>query len=239
MFTQVTDDLFTLEQELRFSMGMTLLTRMTIVRRNKDLWVHSPLPAQETGESWYSAIKSLGEVRFLVAPSCFHYFYLEKATQQFPDAQVAAPAALAKKLPQLDIAIKLDNDAMSYPNWPSGLQPIPLGGTPKVAETLFYDSHSRSLLLTDLVFHNERGANLVTRILLRIFAPTGRPSRSLEWKFLIKDQDAFLESLQVLDSLKIDRIVGAHGRIIEDIPRTLALMRSGKLPPPLLAPEND
>jgi len=155
---------------------------------------------------------------------------MEAAKRRFPEAEVAAPVALAKKLPDLPIAIHLDKNSGEHPGWPSGLQSIPLRGAPKIAETLFYDSSSRSLLVTDIVFDNERGANLMTRILLGIFAPTGQPKRSREWKWLIKDQGAFQRSLEVLDSLKIDRIIGAHGRIINDIPLALALMRTGKAP---------
>lgn len=227
VFTEVAENLFTLERELRFRYGLTLLTRMSIIRRGTDLWVHSPLP----GDDWYTAIRDLGVVRFLVAPSCLHCSYIAAAKEHFPDAILTAPSELRLKRPELPIELELGGDAEQDPGWPEGLVPLAVGGAPKVAEHLFYDSHTRSLLVTDLVFDNDRGANLSTRILLGLFAPTGRPSRSREWGLLlIKNREAFRSSLAALDALKIDRVIGAHGRIIDDVPLALSLMKTGKPP---------
>ncbi len=226
MFNQVSEDLFTLEDELRFQFGLTLVTRMTVLRRGTDLWVHSPLPAGP----WYDAIEELGTVRFLVAPSTYHCSYIEAAKERFPSAVLVAPEELEEAKPLLDVDMRL-GDAVSDVSWPKGLQCIPVLGAPKIAEHLFYDAASRSLLITDLLFHNDRGTNLATRILLGIFAPTGSPCRSREWPWmLIKDRDAFIQSLDVLDTLVIDRIIGAHGHILIDIPLALSLMRTGKAP---------
>jgi hypothetical protein len=227
MFTQVAENLFTLEKELRFSFGMTLLTRMSIVRRGRDLWVHSPLP----GPDWYEAIGDLGEVRFLVAPSCYHCSFISAAKQRFPQAVLAAPPQLATSKPNLATELVLAADAPDHEGWPSDVLVIPVQGAPKTSEHLFYDRQSRSLIVTDLIFDNERGANWVTRALLGVFAPTGRPARSKEWDWwLIKDKDAFSKSLDVLNTLPIDRVLGAHGRIIDDVPLALSLMQTGKPP---------
>ena len=233
MFTQVAENLFTLEQELRFSLCLTLLTRMTVIRRGRDLWVHSPLP----GEDWYEAIGQLGEVRFLVAPSCHHCSYIAAAKERFPHATLVGPQALMKAKPALGVQLALSEDIANREFWPNEVTPIPVQGAPKMSEHLFYDGQSKSLLVTDLIFDNDRGANWQTRVLLKFFAPTGRPSRSKEWAWwLIKDKEAFRDSLAGLNALSIDRVVSAHGRIIDDVPLAVSLMQTGSPPPKHLSP---
>ncbi len=226
MFITVSEDLFTWEDELRFQFGLTLVTRMVVIRRGTELWVHSPLPAGP----WYEEIEKLGTVRVLVAPSTYHCSYVADAKERFPNAVLAGPEELHEVKPHVAVDMHLD-EAVTLIAWPSQVQRIPVRGAPKIAENLFYDALSRSLIVTDLVFHNERGANLSTRILLGIFAPTGRPCRSREWPWmLIKDREAFAQSLAVLDELAIDRIIGAHGKILTDVPLVVSLMRTGKPP---------
>ncbi len=232
VFTQLAEDLFTLEQELRFRFGLTLLTRMTVIRRGRKLWVHSPLP----GPKWYEGIRKLGDVTMLVAPSCHHSLFIADAKRQFPSAVLAAPSQLMRARPELAVDRALTTNADPHEAWPSGVVTIPVLGAPTMSEHLFYDSQSRSLIVTDLVFDNARGSNWITRRLLGLFAPTGRPVRSKEWDWwLIKDRAAFANSLSTLSTLAIDRIVGAHGRIMADVPLAISIMKTGRPPTAQLA----
>jgi len=222
--TQVAPDVFAHERELALGFGFRLNTRTTIIRRGTDLWVHSPL----ADDGWYAAAAKLGEVRWLVAPSCLHHMFVGEAAQHFTGAQIAAPGRLLKKKPDLAIDFVMD-DGPRPESWPEGIDIVPVAGAGKVAEHLFYDTASRSLVVTDLVFNNERGANWITRMILAVFAPSGRVTRSREWGLmLIKDKKAFSESLAVLSELDLTRIIPAHGNVITDIELAVSVMRTGK-----------
>ena len=219
---EIAPNVFSHETELSLGFGFRLNARMTIIRHEGELWIHSPLP----DDGWYGAASKLGQVRWLVAPNCLHYLFMDAAAGHFKEALVAAPAALRAKRPELAIDYELEDEAPD--NWPKSISSISVCGAGKIAEHLFYDSESRSLLVTDLVFNNERGVNWVTRAILAIFAPSGRVSRSLEWKFLVKDRTAFEGSLSGLSTLKLERIIPAHGRVIEDVEQAISVMRFGK-----------
>ncbi len=219
---EVAPDTFCHEAELSLGFGFRLNARMTIIRHEGTLWIHSPLP----DDGWYETASKLGQVRWLVAPNCLHHLFIDKAAEHFSEALVAAPAALRAKRPELAIDFELEDEAPD--SWPKSIARIPVCGAGKISEHLFYDSESRSLLVTDLVFNNERGTNWVSRAILAIFAPSGRVSRSLEWKFLVKDRTAFENSLSELSALKLERIIPAHGRVIENVEQAIAVMRFGK-----------
>ncbi len=220
--TKIAPDVFSHESELALGFGFRLNARMTIIRQGDDLWVHSPLP----DDGWFAAAEALGRVRWLVAPSCLHHLYIDKAAKYFQDARVAAPGRLQVKRPELAIDYRLEEE---HPEtWPKHIEVLPVCGADKVSEHLFYDAASRSLLVTDLVFNNERGVNWITRAILAAFAPSGRVSRSREWRFFIKDKSAFADSLEKLSAFKIERIIPAHGRVIEDIEHAISVMKSGR-----------
>lgn len=227
--SEIAPEVFAHERELALGVGFRLNARTTIIRRGDDLWVHSPLP----DDGWYAAAAELGRVRWLVAPSCLHHLYIGDAARHFRDARVAGPARLRDKRPDLAIDLELDGGELSGA-WPADIRVVPVAGAGRVAEHLFYDAASRSLLVTDLVFNNDRGANRITRVILALFAPSGRPSRSREWRFLIRDKRAFADSLAILSELDLDRVIPAHGRVIDDTARAVAVMRTGKAAPPAL-----
>lgn len=223
---EIAPEVFAHQSELSLGFGFRLMTRTTILRRGSELWVHSPLP----DDGWYAAAAALGQVRWLVAPSCLHHMYIADAAKAFPGARIAAPARLRDKRPELAIDVELDNGTPGD-GWPADIEAIAVRGADKVAEHLFYDAASGSLLVTDLVFNNERGANWVTRVILALFAPAGRPVRSREWRFLIKDKRAFADSLARLSELELSRIIPAHGRVIDDPAAAIPIMRTGKPAP--------
>src|SRR6185312_5271595 len=64
--------------------GARFLTRMTVLRLNDGLCLHSPV---EIDEETRSAIAALGEVRAIVAPSTFHHLFVASAQKAFPDAR--------------------------------------------------------------------------------------------------------------------------------------------------------
>ena len=105
------------------------------------------------------AIDALGPVRALVAPNLMHHLFLGPARDRWRDAQLVAPAALAKKRADLKIDLPIDGSgsAASLPADGSGvLEPTFVGGMPGVDEIAWRHAPSRTLVLSDLCFNVRR-----------------------------------------------------------------------------------
>src|SRR5262245_57597066 len=79
-----------------------------------------------------AALARLGQVRYLIAPNLLHHLYLPAAHQRYPEAQVLAPAGLARKRPELRIDATLDAalDRGLPPELTAAVDVIALGGAP-------------------------------------------------------------------------------------------------------------
>ena len=96
MLARIAEDIWAHVNDIRLPGGMLLPCRATIVRLSSGaLLVHSPLAIDDaTAEE----IAAIGDVSFLVAPSCVHWMYLEAAKKRYPKARVFGPPGLEKKL---------------------------------------------------------------------------------------------------------------------------------------------
>ena len=74
--------------------GGRFLTRMTVMRLDDGLCLHSPVEIDGTTRS---AIEALGEVRAIIAPSTFHHFFVASAQRAFPAARTYAVEGLERK----------------------------------------------------------------------------------------------------------------------------------------------
>ena len=224
-FTELAPNVFSLESDLRLTAGFNLWSRMVIIRSGESLlWVHSPLPS---GDEWYDEAETLGTVDWLVAPNGYHHLYLQDAAKRFPNAKVAGPKIIRKKQKEVELSHVLGEQDVPE-TWPSGIQPIAVDGAPGASEFLFYDKPSQSLLVTDLVFNHRRPTTWMARTFVRLTSGWNGPARSSLWKFMVKDKQAFANSLEVLSALKIDRVIPAHLEPIDDVDLALSLMRTGK-----------
>src|SRR5690348_8330964 len=79
--------------------GGTLLTRMTlIVLRDGGVIIHSPVPCDAALEA---EVRSLGEIRAILAPSTMHHVFVGDAQRTFPGVPTYAIEGVAKKRPDL------------------------------------------------------------------------------------------------------------------------------------------
>src|SRR5262245_25564318 len=111
MLRELDRDLWCLDQDLRMSAGMHMPVRMTVVRTEQGLWLHSPVAIDDATAK---AIDSLGPVRDIVAPSLLHHLYARAACERWPSATLHGPASLAHKRPDLALGRTLAEDA----RWP-------------------------------------------------------------------------------------------------------------------------
>ncbi|NOJ78141.1 DUF4336 domain-containing protein [Myxococcus xanthus] len=210
MFRQVADDVHVLAVEFRIG-GMDLGGRMTAVRLpDGGLWLHSPVRCSPEARA---AVDALGPVRFLVAPNLMHHLYVQDWAAAYPDAKVAAPAALRLKRP--DLRIDLELGATAEASWAGVLDQVLVQGMPKVDELLFFHRPSQTLFVTDLAFNVHRTGSWFTRMYLKLSGAWQRLAPTLLVRSVIKDREAVRASLARAQAWDVERVVVCHGDVVE------------------------
>ncbi len=188
----------------------------------------SPIPIDD---ALAQQVAALGEVRFLIAPNLLHHLHLAAAIERYPGAAVLAPRALRAKRPDL----RIDHDLES--GLPAELgrsvQAVKLEGAPAVDEHALVHPATRTLVVTDLVFHVTRPQGLMAHLTLFLVGCHGRLAQSRAWRFFVKDRAAAAASARRLLALDFDTLVMAHGDVVptgarERLLGALAWMLSGE-----------
>ncbi|MFP2962546.1 hypothetical protein ACLEPN_33435 [Myxococcus sp. 1LA] len=210
MFRQVAEDVSVLAVEFRMG-GMDLGGRMTAVRLpDGGLWLHSPVRFSPEARA---AVDALGPVRFLVAPNLMHHLHLQDWAAAYPDAKVAAPAALKRKRPDLRIDVELGDTVDAA--WAPVLDQVLVQGMPKVDEVLFFHRPSRTLFVTDLAFNVHRTGSWFTRVYLKLSGAWQRLAPTMLIRSVIKDRQAVRASLARAQAWDVERVVVCHGDVLE------------------------
>jgi hypothetical protein len=190
----ICDQLWELTDTLRQPGGVRFPVRMTVVRlAGRRLALISPVPIDDAAAA---ALAELGEVAHVIAPNRLHTRWFAATCERYP----AARGWRAEEL----------GDASPWPE----LEVVRVAGAPKIDETLFFHTASRSLICADLV-------------LWLVGAGGGRLAASRAWRFLVKDRAAARASLARVLAWPIERILLAHGAIVEE--DAAARLRAAKL----------
>lgn len=194
--------------------------RMTVLRTARGVVLVSPI---EIDEALAREIDALGPVRAIVAPNALHHLFLEGARRRFPSARLLGAPALHAKRPDLRFDGALDaHDPELHPE----IDVVRVEGAPSVDEHVLLHAPSRTLIVTDLVFNVRRAPNLATWLVFAWVAGTlGRLRQSRMWRFFTKDRRAAAASLGRVFEWDFDRLVVAHGEIVESDAK--ALLREG------------
>jgi hypothetical protein len=190
---------------------MRMPLRSVVIRLESGaLWVHSPIKFSAAA---LESIESLGEVTALVAPSGFHHLHVARAQQHFAGAEIWASPAVAPKQPKLGGVHWLGQDPA--PAWSDDIEPLCIGGMPKVQEWVFFHRASQTLIVTDLVFNLLETSGLLTPVFLTLFGTRGRFAQSRLFKAMIKDREAYDSSISRLLEWPVGRVMMAHGTVLE------------------------
>jgi hypothetical protein len=210
--TLVSGELWEVAHVVRMGPGVALPARMTVARlEGGGIALHSPVPLTE---GLIAALATLGPVRLIIAPNDFHHLYLPAAVAAFPGAEVWGSPGLAKKRPEVSFTGVLTPEAR--PAWATSLQPFFLAGAPAVSETAFVHGATRTLILTDALFNLQDGApGWLSPMIFRLLGTWRRTCQSRLWRTFVKDRPAMRQSLESVLSADFDRVVMAHGRVIE------------------------
>src|SRR5512134_338707 len=203
-------DLWVAERPQRFY-GLEVGTRMTVIRlADGSLLLHSPV-ALDAGLR--RQLDALGPVRFAVAPNRVHHLYAGKVAEAYPEARLWVGPGLEKKRPDLVFAGILGDEAPV--EWRGQLDQVFFRGRPYENEVVFCHRASRTLILCDLAFNFGPRTALATRILMSLLRSYGYFGPSKLDPLLIRDRRAARESLERILAWDFDRVVVAHGDVLE------------------------
>jgi hypothetical protein len=202
MLRAVADGVWIVDFPARIA-GMPLGARMTVVATARGTLLISPVPLEASD---VAAIARLGDVAAIVAPNLFHYRHVPDVKARFPRARVLAAPGLRAKRPALPIDAELDAAALAG----TGLETHAVGGIPRLGEIAFFHPASRTLVLTDLLFHFPDPRSWLLRAYLRSRAPRVSPLL----RAMVRDRAALARSRDALVAWDPARVIVAHGDLI-------------------------
>lgn len=207
-FRQLAEGLWVIEAPHSL-MGVKFGVRSTIVRlRSGGLAVISPVGFDEVQ---VERLRSLGKVEALVAPNTFHHLFLSRARETFGEAKVFLAPGLKEKIGALPEGETLGEEPPTV--WAGVLDQHRVGGT-TLNEVVFHHPSSGSLVLTDLAF-NIKSGGLWTRALMGLNGGFGRFGPTRVTRSTIRDPKAFRASIRRILSWDFDRVIVAHGEVVE------------------------
>jgi hypothetical protein len=168
-------------------------------------------------------LDSLGRVSFAVAPNRVHHLYAGEVAAAYPGARLWVAPGLERKRPDLVFEAVLGDEAPE--EWRGQVDQTFFRGRPYENEVAFFHRASRTLLLCDLAFNFGPSAAAPTRLLMRLLRSYGRLGPSKLDPLLIRDRRAARESLERILTWDFDRVVVAHGDVLESGGR--AILRDG------------
>ncbi len=208
--TQLAPDLWIAEQPLRFA-GLQLGARMTVVRlRDGKLLLHSPIAWSPT---LAAELDALGEASFIIAPNRFHHLFVGAWLKAYPHCQLHVAPSLEIKRPDLSPTSVLGRSQNL--DFSDELHHQVLHGFPFTNEVVFFHPASATMIATDMVFNIGPRHSAMTRLFFRMNGAYGRPAVTVLERLLIKDRDAFHRDLNNVLAWPIDRVIMAHGDIVD------------------------
>jgi Domain of unknown function (DUF4336) len=217
MPTAIGERLWVAEQPLRFY-GLPIFSRMTVMALpNQDLVVVSPIaPTPQLTES----LDLIGTVRYIIAPNLYHHLFAQDFADRYPTAEFWAVAGIAKKRPDLKPSKLLTESSgeigsdILYLNFPA-FRVLDRQGNMPFNEYLFLHRPSKTLVITDAAFHFGAESHGVIRFLAKALGMYGKLQPSWLERLALRDRASAIATLQETLSWDFDRVVMAHGSIIQ------------------------
>lgn len=210
MLRQLDRDIWVVERPQRF-FGLEVGARMTVLRlAGGSLLLHSPVALDAALRRELDAI---GAVRFVVAPNRFHHLHAGDVARAYPQVRLWVAGGVEQKRPDLATAGVLEDQPPE--EWQGEVDQLCFRGRPLENEVVFLHRASRTLLLCDLAFNFGPAAPPFTRLVMRLLGGYGRFRPTRIDPLLIRDRDAARQSLERILAWDFDRIIVAHGEVLE------------------------
>jgi len=210
MLREVAHNLWVTERPQRFY-GIEVGCRMTVLRLDDgSLLLHSPVALDGPLRR---ALDALGTVRYAIAPNRLHHLYAAGVLQAYPETRLWVAPGLERKRPDLAIAGVLTDNAPV--EWSGQVDQCCFRGRPFDNEVIFLHRASRTLLLCDLAFNFGPTTPLRTRLVVTLIGGYGGFRTTLVDPLFIRDRAAARHSLEHVLTWDFDRIVVAHGDVLD------------------------
>jgi len=186
-------------------LGMQVGRTVTVIRLNSgELVIHSTGPFSPSD---VAAIRERNRPAMIVEATLFHHTFSKHGLAAFPGIPCAAPEGFAGATAPMSILAE---------KWPGELAVLELAGMPKLREHVLLHRPTRTLIVADLVFNFGPSATAWTRFFFRrVSGIREYPGVSRLFRSLIRDRAAFIRGIDQLLAWDFDRVVVAHGDIIE------------------------
>lgn len=211
----VKDQIWIIEYPIRF-FRMDLYGRMTIIKLpNGELLIHDPCKIDSITKQ---AIDTLGEVKYIIAPGNFHHLFVTDFQQCYPAAETFLCPGLERKRPDINFEWILGN--MPDPRWGDVLEQVVIQGTKIIWEVAFFHKPSKTLILVDLLENIgddfEHPVGLWLRFWWKVvFHMWNKPKPAPEYQVGWGDKKKVKEVFNTILGWKADRVILAHGELIE------------------------
>lgn len=195
--------------------GTRFGARMTVIRlASGEILLHSPC---DIGAALAEEISALGPVAHIVAPGNFHHLHVTSAQAAFPDAKTWICPGIETKRPDLRYDGILGDRAPA--DWLDEIDQVLVRGTRIMREVAMHHRASRTLILVDLIEnftdatpHVGATTKFWFKYVMRMWnKPCPAPEYRLGWS----DQKAAAKSLRRILAWDFQRIVLAHGDLVE------------------------
>ncbi|MEO8206708.1 MAG: hypothetical protein ABI615_11045 [Chthoniobacterales bacterium] len=190
-------------------LGADFHRNVTVIRlRSGALVIHSTAPFAPVD---VALISELGRPAWLVDSMLHHDTFAKEGRAAFPGIPFLAPEGFTElvKFPTTPILPAPEE-------WRDELDALAIQGAPSLKEYVFFHRASRTLIVTDLVFHFGPHTPIWTKILLKLALVAGHdPGMSRPFKSAIKDTAAFRRSIATMLEWDFDRLIVGHGTLIE------------------------
>ncbi len=203
------EDIWLLEGDRVHMFGIPFETRACILRLNSgQLWVHSPVaPTPER----LNAVRTLGDVGFIIAPNKIHSLGVDPWRAAFPEAEVWVSPGFEERHPKIAFDGVLTNTAPAI--WADDIRQQVFHGHRVLDEVVFLHRKSRTLIVTDLIQkHDPSGENVFWRWVKNwagILGKKGGTARDI--RASIADRDAARRARDEILSWDFDALVISHG----------------------------
>jgi hypothetical protein len=210
MLRRLAEDLWVAKRPQTFY-GLPVGTRMTVIRLTGGrLLLHSPVVLDPDLRAELDAV---GRVCFAVAPNRLHHLHAGEVARVYPGTRLWVAPGLPEKRPDLVFEAVLDDEAPQ--EWRGEVDQVFFRGRPYENEVAFFHRSSRTLVLCDLAFNFGPRTPAPTRLLMKLLRSYGRLGPSKLDPLLIRDRAAARESLERILAWDFDRVIVAHGDVLE------------------------
>jgi len=203
--------------------GCDFNARMAVIRVSEtELMVHSPCEIDTASKE---AISAIGDVAYIVAPGTYHHLYVPSAQEAFPDAETYICPGIERKRPELDFDWFLGDRPPEA--WAGVLDQVLVRGNKFIWEVAFYHRPTKTLLLVDLIENITDDTPNVNWLLTlwwkAVFRMWNNPKPAPEYQMGWRDKAAASKSLMKILEWDFDKIILAHGDLIENDAKVKAL----------------